>query len=87
MLKSRGKVVDADDIEFENVPIVTPNGDILVRSLTFYVRHGVRCWPLVDYSHAEATWFSNTCSWLDRTGVANLRCSASLEGSGPSMAE
>lgn len=41
MLKGRGTVVESDEIEFENVPIVTPNGDILVRSLSFYVRPGV----------------------------------------------
>lgn len=34
-------MVDSDDIQFENVPIVTPNGDILVRSLSFHVRPGV----------------------------------------------
>ena len=45
VLKGRGIVVESDEIEFENVPIVTPNGDILVRSLSFYVRPGV-CRPL-----------------------------------------
>jgi hypothetical protein len=35
-------IVDSDEIRFENVPIVTPNGDILVRSLSFYVKRGVR---------------------------------------------
>lgn len=25
---------------FENVPIVTPNGDILIKSLSFYVKPG-----------------------------------------------
>ncbi|KAH8120463.1 ABC transporter transmembrane region 2-domain-containing protein [Phellopilus nigrolimitatus] len=40
ILKSRGKVVDSDDIEFENVPIVTPNGDVLVKRLSFYVKQG-----------------------------------------------
>jgi len=41
VLKGRGTIVESEDIEFENVPIVTPNGDILVRSLSFYVKHGV----------------------------------------------
>ena len=40
-MKGRGKIVESDDIEFENVPIVTPNGDVLVKSLTFYVKPGV----------------------------------------------
>ncbi|RPD63264.1 hypothetical protein L227DRAFT_544100 [Lentinus tigrinus ALCF2SS1-6] len=40
ILKGRGVVYESDEIEFENVPIVTPNGDILVRSLSFYVKPG-----------------------------------------------
>ena len=41
VLKGRGEIVESEDIEFENVPIVTPNGDVLLKSLTFYVRPGV----------------------------------------------
>ena len=41
VLKGRGVVHLSDEIEFENVPIVTPNGDILVKSLSFYVKPGV----------------------------------------------
>ncbi|KAG8961561.1 hypothetical protein FRC00_011862 [Tulasnella sp. 408] len=40
VLKGRGTVTDGDDIEFTNVPIVSPNGDILVRSLSFHVKPG-----------------------------------------------
>ncbi|KAI0724232.1 ABC transporter transmembrane region 2-domain-containing protein [Cerioporus squamosus] len=40
ILKGRGVVYESEEIEFENVPIVTPNGDILVRSLSFYVKPG-----------------------------------------------
>ncbi|KAF9229610.1 hypothetical protein BS17DRAFT_723587 [Gyrodon lividus] len=40
IMRSRGKVLEAEDIQFENVPIVTPNGDILLRSLTFSVKPG-----------------------------------------------
>ncbi|KZT06303.1 adrenoleukodystrophy protein [Laetiporus sulphureus 93-53] len=40
ILKGRGISIESDEIEFENVPIVTPNGDILVRSLSFYVKPG-----------------------------------------------
>ncbi|KIM47919.1 hypothetical protein M413DRAFT_15990 [Hebeloma cylindrosporum] len=39
-LKGRGEVFESDDIKFENVPIVTPNGDILVKSLSFHIRPG-----------------------------------------------
>jgi hypothetical protein len=41
VLRSRGQVLLSDDIQFESVPIVTPNGDILLRSLTFHVKSGV----------------------------------------------
>lgn len=41
VLKGRGVVIESDEIEFESVPIITPNGDILVRSLSFYVKPGV----------------------------------------------
>ncbi|KAJ6574626.1 ABC transporter transmembrane region 2-domain-containing protein [Mycena capillaripes] len=40
ILKGRGEVIESEDIQFENVPIVTPNGDILVRSLSFHVKPG-----------------------------------------------
>ncbi|EJF66416.1 hypothetical protein DICSQDRAFT_75073 [Dichomitus squalens LYAD-421 SS1] len=40
ILKGRGVIYESEEIEFENVPIVTPNGDILVRSLSFYVKPG-----------------------------------------------
>lgn len=38
VLSGRGTVAEAPDIEFVGVPIVSPNGDVLVRSLTFSVR-------------------------------------------------
>ena len=37
--------MESEEIEFQNVPIVTPNGDVLVKSLSFYVNPGVRCDP------------------------------------------
>jgi hypothetical protein len=41
VLSGRGRVIESQDIQFENVPIVTPNGDILLRSLSFHVKPGV----------------------------------------------
>ena len=38
VLSARGSVSEARDIDFIGVPIVSPNGDVLVRSLTFSVR-------------------------------------------------
>ncbi|KAF9821813.1 hypothetical protein IEO21_00243 [Rhodonia placenta] len=40
ILKGRGVIIESEEIEFKDVPIVTPNGDILVRSLSFYVKPG-----------------------------------------------
>ncbi|CEQ42005.1 SPOSA6832_03783 [Sporobolomyces salmonicolor] len=41
VLSGRGKFVHSDDeIVFDRVPIVTPNGDVLIKSLSFYVKPG-----------------------------------------------
>ncbi|KAG9031529.1 hypothetical protein FRB95_002664 [Tulasnella sp. JGI-2019a] len=40
VLRGRGKVIESEDIEFVDVPIVSPNGDILVRALSFHVKPG-----------------------------------------------
>ncbi|THH02516.1 hypothetical protein EW026_g336 [Hermanssonia centrifuga] len=40
ILRGRGKILESEEIQFENVPIVTPNGDVLVKSLSFYVKTG-----------------------------------------------
>jgi ATP-binding cassette subfamily D (ALD) long-chain fatty acid import protein len=41
ILSQRGVIKSADIIEFEKVPIVAPNGDLLVKELTFHVRPGM----------------------------------------------
>ncbi|KAI0407969.1 ABC transporter transmembrane region 2-domain-containing protein [Xylaria palmicola] len=40
VLKGRGKVVESKDIEFINVPIISPNGDVLVKALSFSLKQG-----------------------------------------------
>lgn len=40
LLGERGVVLEGDDIDFQDVPIVSPSGDVLVRELTFSVRAG-----------------------------------------------
>jgi len=40
LLKGRGKVIQSEEIRFEKVPIITPNGDVLVKSLSFFVKPG-----------------------------------------------
>jgi ATP-binding cassette subfamily D (ALD) long-chain fatty acid import protein len=41
ILKGRGQIITSEEIRFEDVPIVTPNGDVLVKSLSFSVKRGV----------------------------------------------
>lgn len=40
VLKGRGESIESPHIEFTSVPIISPNGDVLVRSLSFSVRPG-----------------------------------------------
>ncbi|KAI8640593.1 ABC transporter transmembrane region 2-domain-containing protein [Parasitella parasitica] len=40
-LKGRGSVVESENIEFVDVPIVSPNGDVLVPKLNFHVKPGM----------------------------------------------
>ncbi|KAI8996014.1 ABC transporter transmembrane region 2-domain-containing protein [Gaertneriomyces semiglobifer] len=42
ILNKRGTILDeCDNIEFTDVPVVSPNGDVLVRNLTFHVKPGM----------------------------------------------
>lgn len=42
LIPGAGKVVNEDNvIRFENVPLVTPNGDVLVQELNFEVKSGM----------------------------------------------
>lgn len=40
VLRNRGEISESEDIEFVDVPIVSPNGDVLVRKLSFAVKPG-----------------------------------------------
>lgn len=40
VLAGRGELEEAEDIEFKDVPIVSPNGDVLVRQLSFHIGPG-----------------------------------------------
>ncbi|KAI4213996.1 MAG: hypothetical protein LQ351_003400 [Letrouitia transgressa] len=40
ILQGRGETIESSDIEFVDVPIVSPNGDVLVKKLNFNVRSG-----------------------------------------------
>eukprot|EP01127_Copromyxa_protea_P001402 TRINITY_DN11404_c0_g1_i1.p1 TRINITY_DN11404_c0_g1~~TRINITY_DN11404_c0_g1_i1.p1 ORF type:complete len:716 (+),score=133.26 TRINITY_DN11404_c0_g1_i1:82-2148(+) len=41
LMASRGKVEDGDFIEFNQVPIISPNGDVLIESLNFKLTTGM----------------------------------------------
>lgn len=40
VLGGRGEVEEGEDIEFREVPIVSPNGDVLIRALSFRIQPG-----------------------------------------------
>ncbi|KAF2768078.1 hypothetical protein EJ03DRAFT_295447, partial [Teratosphaeria nubilosa] len=40
VLAGRGDLEEGEDIKFEDVPIVSPNGDILVKALSFHINRG-----------------------------------------------
>lgn len=40
VLQGRGQTIESEDIEFVDVPVISPNGDVLVRKLNFSVRPG-----------------------------------------------
>jgi ATP-binding cassette, subfamily D (ALD), peroxisomal long-chain fatty acid import protein len=48
ILRGRGKIIESEEVRFEDVPIVTPNGDVLVKSLSFFVKPGASTSPRDD---------------------------------------
>jgi ATP-binding cassette subfamily D (ALD) long-chain fatty acid import protein len=40
VLKGRGTVIESPDIEFTDVPIISPNGDVLIPALSFALKTG-----------------------------------------------
>ncbi|KAG7132641.1 ATP-binding cassette sub-family D member 1 like protein [Verticillium longisporum] len=40
VLKGRGTVIESEDIEFKDVPIISPNGDVLIKALSFSLKPG-----------------------------------------------
>ncbi|KAK5112021.1 hypothetical protein LTR62_004555 [Meristemomyces frigidus] len=40
VLSGRGELEESEDITFDSVPIVSPNGDVLVKSLSFHISRG-----------------------------------------------
>ncbi|EIW72866.1 hypothetical protein TREMEDRAFT_67105 [Tremella mesenterica DSM 1558] len=40
MLQGRGKIIESESIRFDQVPLISPNGDVLIRSMSFHVEPG-----------------------------------------------
>ncbi|KAK4686941.1 hypothetical protein P7C73_g3189, partial [Tremellales sp. Uapishka_1] len=40
VLQGRGQIIESDEIRFDQVPLISPNGDILVKSMSFNVEPG-----------------------------------------------
>ncbi|KAH7357238.1 ATP-binding cassette sub-family D protein-like protein member 1 [Rhexocercosporidium sp. MPI-PUGE-AT-0058] len=40
LMRGRGKVIESEDIEFVDVPIITPGGSVLVKALSFSMKRG-----------------------------------------------
>jgi ABC-type uncharacterized transport system fused permease/ATPase subunit len=40
-IKKMGKIVKSDNIRFDNVPVVSPNGDVLLNELSFEISPGM----------------------------------------------
>jgi len=40
---NKGEIVDSENIKFEDVPIYTPNRDLLIEKLTFEIKPGMNC--------------------------------------------
>lgn len=41
MLQGRGRIIESEEIRFDCVPLISPNGDVLVKSMSFNVEPGV----------------------------------------------
>ncbi|GJJ09555.1 hypothetical protein Clacol_003778 [Clathrus columnatus] len=66
ILLNRGRILESDDIQFENVPIVTPNGDVLVRSLSFHIKPGVGNLCLRRHTSTKLSIAKPPHSWPER---------------------
>lgn len=40
-LKNKGEILLSDKIKFENVPILSPNGDVLIPAMNFVIEPGM----------------------------------------------
>lgn len=58
VLQGRGQIIESDEIRFDQVPLISPNGDVLVKSMSFNVEKGVSVCKLTT---AHTNMLRNTC--------------------------
>jgi len=71
VLEGRGKIIEAEEIRFDQVPLISPNGDVLVKSMSFHVEPGAS--PPSRHIHNPLMCGRNTSLWWDLTDVSYLR--------------
>lgn len=40
-MENKGKIIISDDLQFIDIPILSPNGDILVEKMNFHIKPGM----------------------------------------------
>lgn len=84
VLRGRGKVVESENIEFDRVPIVSPNGDVLVKELSFRIKPGEHLLIGEHYSSLSVASTNHiNLIQLVQTAAANPLSFASLALFGP----
>ena len=65
MLEGRGQIIESEEIRFDQVPLISPNGDVLVKSMSFNVEPGVSgaAWHHDTVAHLSET---PACRWPER---------------------
>ncbi len=43
LMEKKGRLVESEDIAFDDVPIITPNGDVIVQAITFHIKPTMNC--------------------------------------------
>jgi len=86
VLKGRGTIIEGDDIEFDKVPIVSPNGDVLVKELSFVIKpseHLLIGELELEHHTSKSTLSLTFITQLVPTDAANPPSSAFSALSGP----
>lgn len=68
LIPGSGKLVFRDNIiRFDKVPLITPNGDVLIKELTFEVRSiTLLITIIIDKLILGTFWYKCSCLWSER---------------------